>query len=492
MSTKQIARATLWQIGSQAAMAALSIVTTRFVYMGLSPDLVGNYNSAYGYLQIFGILADFGLYAVAVKEVSRATEREKGNVLGSMFILRSIILAVSLGIALTIAWSNPAWRGTPLPVGITIAALVPCFTLLAGMLRTVFQVTYKMKAVFVAEVSQRVLTTALIVGTVLLVGLDRSTNIRFYQLFLLYGGLGSLLLFLVSLALAVRTLPFTLRIDRAEVSALFRSALPYGLAFLATAVYRQTDVSLIAALRPDYDIQNAYYGAVQRMADMAYIIPTFLLNSVLPILSGRSERGEDTRGLLGKTLLILLFLGSCTLLFSLLWARPLVSLLTTDRYLSTATSPGSDTVLRLTALPMFLNGFLTYAFYVLLTRHAWRRLLATLATGAVLSVVLNRWLIPPRGFMGASYTSVIVHVILTLLLLPQAQRVLPARIDRMALSRWLIFSLGLGGFLALIGPYLTSDLRTIGGLAAAGAIILVLTRILRIPQLINQSEVATS
>ncbi len=59
-------------MGSQIVMAALSILTTKFVAIGLSQELAGHYNTAYGYLQLFGILADFGLYAVAVREVSQA------------------------------------------------------------------------------------------------------------------------------------------------------------------------------------------------------------------------------------------------------------------------------------------------------------------------------------------------------------------------------------------------------------------------------------
>src|SRR3990167_8146380 len=109
MSTKQIATSTLWQIASQCVMAALSILTVKFVAMGLSKELFGNYNSAYGYLQLFGILADFGLYATAVREVSHAPEQSsvhgkpnKEKVLGVLIVLRSMILILSLGSALLI------------------------------------------------------------------------------------------------------------------------------------------------------------------------------------------------------------------------------------------------------------------------------------------------------------------------------------------------------------------------------------------------------
>jgi O-antigen/teichoic acid export membrane protein len=158
--TRAIASSTLWQFASQIVMAGLSIVTVKFVAIGLTKELAGTYNSAYGYLQIFGILADFGLYAVAVREVSRAENKER--VLGALIVLRVLILALSLGSAVVIAWLVPMWRGDALPLAVSIAAFVPGFTLLAGVIRTVFQVHYRMQYVFIAEVTQRVITVSLI------------------------------------------------------------------------------------------------------------------------------------------------------------------------------------------------------------------------------------------------------------------------------------------------------------------------------------------
>ena len=205
MSSKQIATSTLWQMGSQIVMAALSILTVKFVAIGLTQELAGNYNSAYGYLQLFGILADFGLYAVAVREVSKATDKEK--VLGALLVLRTIILLLSLGAAILFVWIMPQWKGTPLPMSVMIASLVPFFTLLAGIIRTVFQVNYKMHFVFIAEVTQRILTTGLI-GTFIILGVRQSTDVFHLHMMLLFGGIGAGFLFLVSLFTAVASCTF--------------------------------------------------------------------------------------------------------------------------------------------------------------------------------------------------------------------------------------------------------------------------------------------
>ncbi|HLD71113.1 MAG TPA: oligosaccharide flippase family protein [Candidatus Peribacteraceae bacterium] len=295
MSTQKIATSTLWQIASQCVMAALSILTVKFVALGLSKELFGNYNSAYGYLQLFGILADFGLYAVAVREVSKAKNRSE--VLGALIILRCIILIVSLGAALLFAWILPMWRDTPLPMGILIASLVPAFTLLAGILRTVFQVHYRMQYVFVAEVTQRVITAGLMALFIVL-GVRASTDLSVYHLFLFIGGIGAFALFLFSFVFANRLEKIRLHFNKELILDLARKAAPFGVAYLCMALYRQFDVTLIALLRPDFELQNAYYGPVIRMMDMAFLLPTFLLNSALPVLSERDAKKQDTRTLL--------------------------------------------------------------------------------------------------------------------------------------------------------------------------------------------------
>ena len=471
MSSRQIATSTLWQIASQVTMAALSILTVKFVAIGLTKELAGTYNSAYGFLQMFGVLADFFLYAVAVREVSKAKQKEK--VLGAIMVLRLGILIFSLATALLLVWILPAWRGTPLPLAVSIASLVPFFTLLAGVIRTIFQVQYKMHFVFVAEVLQRVFTAGTI-GAIVLLGTRGSADPNVMYSFLLIGGIGAFILFAISFICGRRFMGIRLCFDRDLLRRLFFAAMPYGIAFLCTALYRQLDITLIALLRDDFELQNAYYGFVLRMVEMGYLIPTFLLNSTLPILSERHAKGEETRHLLGKTFFILLTLGSVSFLFSALWSRPLVQLLTTSAYLSTATTAGSDTALRMMSIPIFLNGIITYSFYVLLTKHQWQRLVQILLIGAVLSVGLNLWLIPPYGFQGAAFVSIIVHLLLAAGLFWQSKKAMPMHLSKELFLRWLMFSGLLAIGLWAYQPFLTSELATIFGLISASVLIGVL------------------
>lgn len=468
IETARVASSTLWQVGSQATMAVLSIITVKFVAMGLSKELAGFYNSAYGYLQIFGILADFGLYAVAVREVARA--EDKPRVMGALVILRSIILLLSLVSALLIVWVVPAWRGTPFPLGVTIASLVPFFTLLAGIQRTVFQVHYRMHFVFIAEVTQRIITV-LLIGAAIMMGIRGTQDVSVYQYFLFAGGIGALTLFVCSTIYARKLMKIQLSWDSALIKTLFLQAAPYGAAFFCTALYRQLDVTLIASLRDDFELQNAYYGFALRAVEMGYLFPTFLLNSTLPILSARDAKGEDTRDFLGKIFFAILLLSTTAFLYAITWARPVMGLLTTDTYLSTIDHPGSDTALSLLALPMLLNGIVLFAFYSLLTKHQWKPLVTTLALGAILSLGLNILMIPDKGFVGAAYSSIITHIFLAAILLPLALSKLPMRISGKQIRQWVIYTVLIGGGLFLTRTLLTSEILTaIGLIVSVGCI----------------------
>ncbi len=476
MSFRLIAGSTLWQLASQITMAALSILTVKFVAIGLTKELAGNYNSAYGYLQLFGILADFGLYAVAVNEMRQEAVRER--VLGALLVLRSLILVLSLVTALAFAWLLPAWRGTPLPLGITIAALVPFFTLLAGMVRVVFQVTYRMHYVFLAEVTQRILTVTLI-GLFIAAGIRGSNDLHIYHLFLFIGGVGAFVLFLISFVIGNTLIRIRPRWEKDMMVTIAKRALPYGLAFLCMALYRQFDVTLIALLRPDFELQNAYYGFVVRMMDMGFLLPTFLLNSVLPLI-----HGEEGRHLLRKTLLMILLLGIVSSLFALLWSRPLIELMTTGAYLSTAARPGSDTALRILSFPLLCNGIILFYFYLLLLRHEWRRLVGVMLFGGAVSVGINLMLIPSFGFVGAAVTSAIVHGLLVALFLASGFSQIVTLVRASDVCRLAAFALLLFLSLWMSAPFLAGEVRTVAGLALAAPVMLLLGLSVRLDRLL--------
>jgi O-antigen/teichoic acid export membrane protein len=489
MSSKKIATSTFWQLGSQMITMLLGIISIKFVTTALSQSLVGNYQTVYSYLQIFGILADFGLYAVAVRELSKSAQPHV--TLGSLVVLRALITFLSLGSAFAIAWIIPSFHGTPLPLGITIALFVPFFVLLSGMIRTVFQVHYKMHAIFMAEVCSKFVPVCLI-GLAVLLGARESQNLSLYYLFLAFGGLGSLTLFFLSVLFVWGLLSVRPAFSWNEFCRLARLALPFGLAFLFTTIYRQSDVTLIAFLRPhDYDIQNAYYGTVLRLAEVGFLLPTFLLNSALPMMSGTEKNEHQLAHFRGQVLLSLLVLGSLVSLFSYFWARPIILLVTRESYLSTAYSFGADTALELLSLSIFLSFLVSFFFYLLLSVHAWKPLLLSTFIAALFSVFINLSFIPLMGFVGAGITSILTHIILAILLTLSALSRVKVCLRFAPYVRWFVFSLLMACLLFATRLSLSGSLRTlIAGLLVLGVsgVLAFLLGLIRNPYCIEKSR----
>lgn len=461
MSTRPIALSTAWQMASQAAMAVLSVLSAKFVALALTKELAGTYNSAYGYLQIFAILADFGLYAVAVREVSKAREEDRETMLGSLLTLRATITALAFGAAILSVYVMPSWRGTPFPPSVAISSLVPIFTLLAGMVRAVFQVKYRMQYVFVAEVLQRILTTVGI-GAFVLAGASYSADPRVLYAFLWIGNAGALLLLLVSFFYGARLMRIRPHFDRTMLKRVLLLAAPYGVTYIFITLYRQLDVVFIALLRPDFAIQNAYYGIAGRVEDMAFLVPTLLLNSLLPMFSAREAEGADTRSLLGKTFFLLLLLGSPFVLFSVLWAAPLTRMFATDDYVGVGYA-GADAGFRLMGPTMFLNGIVLFCFYVSLAKHSWKRLMATFACGVAITVILNLLWTPAYGFVGAGSALIVAQVVISAILLPLTLKQTPMHLRASQLARWAAFTALLGVGLWLTAPLLDSGMRAFVG-----------------------------
>lgn len=471
-------------------MAALSIVTVKLVAVGLTQELAGTYNSAYGYLQFFGILADAGLYAVAVRELSRA--KDEGQTLGTLVLLRLIVTAIVFAAAIGIAWSIPHWRHSPLSIAVTIAAFVPVFTLLAGIQRSVFQVHYRMASVFTAEVLQRVITAGLIGGTVAL-GVRESADPTVMWWFLGVGSIGAFFLLATSSLLARRIVKIRATWDPETMKRLIRLALPFGVAYLCMALYRNMDVTLIALLRPDFQVQNAMYGFALRANEMAFLIPTFLLNSTLPIVSKRMEENVDVSGLVRKTFLMIAVLSLSAGLTAMAWARPLMQLLTTDAYLSTDwAGGGADTALFLLGPSMILNGVVLFCFYSLLALGESKRLTWSLAFAAALSLALNFLLIPPVGYAGAAVTSIVVHAAIVLLLFVPTLRRMHMSLRSLEWGRIAAYGVLLGIALLALKPYLTVEWATGIGMVVLGVLAAIFVEMLGIRRIVTGSQPGTA
>ena len=78
--------------------AALSIVVLKIISGYLGTSGYGDYTTVYQFLAFFGIIADFGIYTITVKEMSR-NEEKIPIILGNVMGLRTFLAIVAMLLA---------------------------------------------------------------------------------------------------------------------------------------------------------------------------------------------------------------------------------------------------------------------------------------------------------------------------------------------------------------------------------------------------------
>ena len=97
---RRVASNTAVQLAGKGAILAMGAVSITVVTRYLGPEHYGKYSLALLYTQLFGVVADVGLYTTVVRDISRdpsRTEELVGNVLVLRLALAIAVIAVGAG-----------------------------------------------------------------------------------------------------------------------------------------------------------------------------------------------------------------------------------------------------------------------------------------------------------------------------------------------------------------------------------------------------------
>ena len=118
---RKILSNTFIQIAGKIFGALVSVFIVKLITNFLSVGGYGEYVSIYEFLAFFGILADLGLFTIAVREMAKYEDRTN-FILGNVLSLRTIMSMVAMSLAIGVAFLIPQYRETYLPIGVAIAS----------------------------------------------------------------------------------------------------------------------------------------------------------------------------------------------------------------------------------------------------------------------------------------------------------------------------------------------------------------------------------
>jgi O-antigen/teichoic acid export membrane protein len=419
MSTaRKILENTFVQILGKLVTAALSIIVLKIITVYLGASAYGDYTTIYQYLAFFGIIADFGIYTIAVKEMSR-DESQIPKILGNFMSLRMALAIPAMTLAVIVAFWMPSYRGTLIPLGILVATLSTFLTLLQGTITSVLQVHLKMKYATYGLVLGKIASVAYMAWAAF-IAFPNDPRTGFLHL-LLSGVVGNFVLYMVTYYYVRKMVPITYRFDFDLWKKIFFTAIPFGIALVLNTIYFKVDVIMLSFMLPRSvgdagctqgfcgDTEVGLYGVAMRMLELIVIIPVYFMNSVLPVMTRfLEEKSQRIRDLMQYSFDFLFATGLPILVGGFFLAVPIVKLIASDEFVSGARyTYGSDTAIRFLMFAMLFSFCSSLFGFTLVVLNKQVKLMYINACCVILNVVGNYFLIPFTGFRGAALMSVI-------------------------------------------------------------------------------------
>ncbi|MBD3156435.1 oligosaccharide flippase family protein [Candidatus Peregrinibacteria bacterium] len=462
---RKILSNTAAQVVGKGFSAVLSLVGVKIITYYLGQGSYGDYSYVYEFFALFAIIADFGLFTIAVREMS-SDEKNIPKILGNVLTLRVIIgLLVFTGI-ITAGFFIPSHQGTKIPYAIMIAATASLIGLTNGIITSVLQQKYKMQYDALIKVIGKMVQIIYMLLTAF-VFFANDTSTGFYHLFWA-GVISSAVMLLLSILIVSRYTEIRFRYDKVLMKTLLRKAAPYGLALFLSNLYFRIDGVLIYNIRGKEE--EGLYAVAVRMREALALLPLFFMNAVLPTLTKFiKEKGDKYKRVLQYTFDFQFILSIPFLVGGLLLAKPLIFLISTPEYVSNVAQGfyGSDLALQI-ILFSFVLGSLNIIFnYTLIAISRQAQLLWINGACAVFNLVANLIVIPLYGFPAAAVTTVASEILVLILVLTTAKRYLSFSISLKRPIKTLISALMMGGVVWLLKEPM------LGALSEYGALVLV-------------------
>lgn len=268
----QIAKNTIYQIIGKLLATILGLITVGLMTRYLGQAGFGYYTTIIAFMQLFGVLIDFGLQMTSAHLLAKA-ETDEQKVFNNIFTLRFFSALLFFGLAVIIVWFLPY----PLIIkqGISIVSFSFFFVSLQSVLISVFQKNLAMGKIALAEVWGRV---TLLVAVWLAVANQKDL------LFLIAAVvLSNLVSFAILFFAACRYYPIRFKFDWRLWKKIWSMAWPLAMSIALSLIYFRADTIILSFSRPQNEV--GIYGATYKVLEILIQFPYLFLGLILPLLS---------------------------------------------------------------------------------------------------------------------------------------------------------------------------------------------------------------
>lgn len=406
-TSKKVLGNMIAQVGGKFFSVLASLVVMKIV-SSFGTAFYGNYVTTYEFLSFFGIIADAGLFSIAVREMSKEPKKMESvfaNTLSLRLILTISVTILAGTIAQFVSIYPPEVR-----LGIWITGLSMAFTIVAGTLSSVLQTKMKIQKFSISFVIGKIILALLIFF------ISKSSGVfpDLFFAFLWSGVLANFIFCTVVYYFVSKEIKIRLGFDIEWWKKTLKVSLPYGLALILQTLYLRLDILLISLLLGSSSV--GIYGIPARILENLLVIGIFFGQAILPKLSSEEDKKEQFENSLNWGIQILLLISLPIIIGITKFAPDVIQLLSSDEYLHPVNSVGSDKILFLLIFSVFF-AYLNQLFsYSLVSRNKQNYLLLVNGGALTLNACLNFYLLPRFGIVAAALTTIFCEIFVFFLL----------------------------------------------------------------------------
>ncbi len=385
---------TFWQVIIRFLTLGLTLLSIKILTNYLGAEGVGKFNTITTYINFFIVIADLGLFAVTVREISQKPEHEK-KILSNVFTIRlwSALAAVAVSSIIVLA--------TKFDNDIKIGTLIACgflfFNLLASVYDMLMQARLKMQFSALAEFLSRVIS---IIALIVIV----KNHGNFYWVASTIA-LWGIFIFIFKYSFASLLERFNFSYDAKFARQIIAMSWPLGVVFIVSNLYFKLDTIILFTIKGA--AAAGIYTVAFKILEVIAFISSYFSSALKPAISQNIHQNKAVvSSIVRKGITIMLMAALLISSLSIAFRKEIILLLSSPEFSDSA----RVLVFLAFSLPIiFINNLLVEIF---IANDSRARLLKMSAFILLFNFGLNLALIPAFSYFGAAASNLVSALVL--------------------------------------------------------------------------------
>ncbi len=400
MGLKQkVAKNTVISFLGKVISSILGLVSVAYIARELGPDGFGNYTIVVAFLYVFSVFADFGLYNLLTREISKPKADEK-SIISNIFTTRIILLVFFFLLSFLVVVFIPTYS-LQVKMGVLLASLGFVFLSLSQVLMGVFQKYLKTILPAIADVSARVVQLFL----VLYLYQRNSDFIDFLWVFIL----GAFINFCLIFFFVRKYTSFRVIFKRSDFLNILKQSWPLAVSSVLVLIYFKGDTLILSFLKSSSDV--GVYNVSYKIIENIIFFPAMFVGLIMPLLSKYFISDIQSFKKVFQKSFDFLNIISIPLIFGAFYLADDIIYLIGGFEFSAAVLPFK--ILIFSIFFIFLGALFGNAIIAI---HKQKEVMFAYGVAAVFNILVNIYAIQKYSYIGASFVSVLTEILATTLM----------------------------------------------------------------------------